>query len=222
MAGWILAFAYLLILSAAQRLWDRTFPRAWRYDPVRKWRTSRVKLFLKSVLILTPPVLVVTLLVGGTILNAVTGAFFGMLAFTIFMEIGMRLCMGWWHAENPSYWALLRDGWDPAFDTSWLNRDPPEVRAGQPPLALRGSNWVPPASWPTACPGCGARNPGPIYWCWFCGQGYEHGLAKAVCPNCDTTFCESAPGRSREMAVICPGCGTATLFPGYRGGMGAS
>lgn len=214
MTGWILAFVYLLILSAVQRWCDRNFPRTWRYDPVRKWRTARGWLFLKGWLLLIPPSLVVTLIIGGSVLNAVMGAFFGMLAFTIFMEIGMRLCMGWWHSENPTYWALLRDGWDPAFDTSWfLNRDPEEVRAGQPPLALRGSNWLPPSSWNVKCPACGARQPEPAFWCWFCARGFEHGCQKCVCSDCDTTFCESKPGISREMPVRCPGCHRSWNFP---------
>ena len=212
MAGWILAFLYLLILSAGQRWWDRNVARTWRYDPVRKWRTPRTKLFMKAWFLLTPPAIVVTLMIGGNVLNAVVGAFLGMLAFTMFMEIGMRLCMGWWHDGNPAYAALLRDGWDPFFDT-WMmgivNRDPEEVRAGMPPLVLRGSNWQAPATWTERCPGCGAAQPGPIFWCWYCGAGYEHGCAKVVCPDCDTTFCESEPGISREMPVCCPGCGKA-------------
>ena len=197
-----------MLFRSVQRWWDCTFPRTWRYDPVRKWRTSRVTLFCKGWAILIPPAVVVSLMVGGSVLNAVIGAFIGMIGFTIFMKIGMRLCMGWWHSENPSYWALLRDGWDPAFDTSWLNRDPPEVKAGQPPLALRGSNWAAPASWTEKCRGCGAAQPGPIFWCWRCGRGYEHGCQKTTC-TCGMTFCESEPGRSRQMAVSCPGCGKA-------------
>jgi hypothetical protein len=165
-------------------------------------------LFIKGWLILIPPSLVVTLMIGGNVLNAVMGAFFGMLAFTIFMEVGMRLCLGWWHADNPAYQALLNDGWDPVFDVSWfLNRDPEEVRAGQPPLALRGSNWMAPSSWTTTCPGCGARNPGPIFWCWRCGLGYENGCQKICCLNCDTTFCESERGKGSLMPVTFPGCG---------------
>jgi hypothetical protein len=216
MASWILAFVYLLILSAAERWWSRNFPRAWRYDPVRKWRTSRVKLFCKGWAILIPPVLVVILMLGGNVLNAVVGAFLGMLAFTILMEIGLRLILGWWHDSDPTYAALLRDGWDPLFDT-WMtglvNRDPVEVRAGMPPLCLRGSNWVAPTSWTERCPGCGAQQPGPIFWCWSCGRGYENGCQKMCCPDCDTTFCESQPGISRQMAVSCPGCGRAWQFP---------
>ena len=216
MLGWILAFVYLLILSALQRWWSRTFPRTWRYDSRRKWRTSRLWLFVKGWLLLIPPVLVVILMIGGNVMNAVVGAFFGMLAFTIFMEIGLRLCLGWWHGNDSSYTALLRDGYDPFFDhfmNGIVNRDPEEVRAGQPPLALRGSNWVAPASWTTTCPGCGGKNPGPIFWCWFCGRGYEHGRQKICCPDCDTTFCESEPGRSRQMAVSCPGCRRCWQFP---------
>jgi hypothetical protein len=148
-------------------------------------------------------------------LNAVVGVFVGMLVFTIFMEVGMRLCMGWWHSENPSYWALLRDGWDPFWDT-WLmglvNRDPDEVRAGQPPLALRRSNWTPPANWTERCPGCGAAQPGPIFWCWRCGLGYEHRCQKVLC-DCGMTFCESGPGVGRTMLVSCPGCGRPWQFP---------
>lgn len=217
MAGWILAVVYLLILAALERWWDRNFPRTWRYDPVRKWRTSRGWLFLKSVLILIPPCWIVNWIIGGTIWTALWGAFLGMLAFTIFMEIGSRLFLGWWHDGNPTYAALLRDGWDPLFDTvGLLNGDPPEVKAGQPPLTLSGSNWVPPANWTERCPGCGAAEPSPIFWCWFCGRGYEHGCQKICCPDCDTTFCESEPGRAQQMRVICPGCGTAWWFPGSR------
>lgn len=212
MGGWIFAFLYLLVLSAIQRWWDRNVPRTWRYDPVRKWRTSRVKLFIKGVLLLIPPILVVTVMLGGSVLNAVMGAFFGMLGFTIFMETGSRLFLGWWHTDNPAYAALLRDGWDPVFDVSWfLNRDPEEVRAGQPPLALRGSNWVPPANWTERCPGCGASQPGPIFWCFFCGRGFEHRAQKVLC-DCGVTFCESEPGISREMPVSCPGCGRSWKF----------
>ena len=214
MAGWILAFVYLLILSALQRRWDRTVPRVWRYDPVRKWRTSRVKLFLKGVLILIPPVLVVILMIGGNVLNAVVGAFLGMLAFTIFMEVGSRFALGWWHGDDPTYAALLRDGYDPFWD-NWMmglvNRDPEEVRAGMPPLALRGSSWVAPASWNVKCPACGARNPGPVYWCFNCGRGYEAFCRKVMC-DCGMTFCESKPGRSLEMPVTCPGCGRSWKF----------
>lgn len=212
MAGWILAFVYLMVLSAIQRWWDRNIARTWRYDPVRKWRTSRVKLFMKAWLLLIPPSLVVTLMIGGSVLNAVVGALIGMLAFTIFMEVGMRVCMGWWHSENPTYWALLRDGWDPAFDTCWLNRDPPEVKAGQPPLALRGSNWVPPASWTERCPGCGAAQPSPIFWCWNCGRGYENGGCRKMLCDCGVTFVEPQPGVSRQMPVSCPGCGRSWWF----------
>jgi hypothetical protein len=216
MVGWILAFVYLLISATLQRWWDRNVPRTWRYDAGRKWRTSRMTLFVKSWLLLIPPCWIVTLMLGGNVLNAVVGAFCGMLAFTIFMEVGMRLCLGWWHADNPSYAALLRDGYDPFFENYMMgivNRDPDEVRAGMPPLALRGSNWAAPSSWTITCPGCGARNPGPIYWCWRCGRGYENGCQKMCCPNCDTTFCESEPGRSQEMAVTCPGCGKNSLMP---------
>jgi hypothetical protein len=216
MWGWILAFVYLLILSAVQRWYDGNFPRTWRYDPVRKWRTSRVKLFMKAWLLLIPPSLIVMLMIGGTILNAVTGAFFGMLAFTAFMEIGLRLCMGWWHSDNSSYTALLKDGYDPFFDNFLMgivNRDPEEARAGQPPLALRGSNWQAPSNWIDRCPSCGAAQPGPIFWCWRCGRGFEHGCQKMCCPDCDTTFCESEPGISRQMPVRCPGCGRAWRFP---------
>ena len=141
-------------------------------------------------------------------------------------EVGSRLVLGWWHSDDPTYAALIRDGFDPFWDAPWLmgivNRDPEEVRAGMPPSALRGSNWVPPANWTERCPGCGARNPGQTYWCWFCARGFEHGSEKAVCPSCDTTLLESAPGRSREMLVICPGCGFGVVFPGYHGGTGSS
>jgi hypothetical protein len=218
MLGWILAFVYLLIMSAIQRWWDRNVSRTWRYDPVRKWRTSRATLFCKGWAILIPPVLIVTLMIGGNVLNAVVGAFVGMLVFTLFMEVGSRLLLGWWHDGDPGYQALIRDGFDPFWDL-WLmgivNRDPEEVRAGMPPLALRGSSWQAPTNWVNRC-SCGAQQPGPIFWCWFCGRGYEHGCQKICCPDCDTTFCESEPGRAQQMRVTCPGCGTAWWFPGSR------
>jgi hypothetical protein len=141
-----------------------------------------------------------------------------MLAFTIFMEVGSRLFLGWWHDNNPSYQALLADGWDPFWDT-WLtglvNRDPHEVKAGMPPLGLNPQNFTPPANWTIRCPSCGAAQPGPIFWCWNsnCRRGYENGCQKMCCPTCDMTFCESQPGAGRTMAVTCPGCNTAWNMP---------
>jgi hypothetical protein len=114
----------------------------------------------------------------------------------------------------------VADGWDPMFDTwmmGFLNRDPPEVQAGKPPLCLLGSNWKPPRSWKEKCPNCGAAQPGPIFWCWHCGKGFERGCQKMCCPDCDTTFCESAPGRGKVVPVECPGCNKCWYMPGFTG-----
>lgn len=55
MFGWIFALVYLFVLLAVQSWWERHFPRTWRYDPVRKWRSSRLWLFFKLWIILALP-----------------------------------------------------------------------------------------------------------------------------------------------------------------------
>jgi hypothetical protein len=210
MFGWVFALIYFFVLLAVQNWWDSNVPRTWRYDPVRKWRSSRLRLFVKIWIIVFLPSYFVMYWFGASIWNVATGVFFAILFLWIAGAIMLRVVLG---ALYPAEFQLLvRDGWSPFWDTWWMgivNRDPPEVTAGRPPSCLMGSNFQPPATWREQCPGCGAAQPGPIYWCWFCGRGYEHGCQKTCCPDCDTTFCESQPGIGRTMPVTCPGCGKA-------------
>ena len=216
MFGWVFAFFYLIVLLAVQNWWDRHVPRAWRYDPDRKWRTSRVWLFVKIWIIATIPAYFVGWLIGGSIWNTMCGTFVAILFLWIVGEIFLRTVLNAFHPAQ--YQMLVRDGWDPFWDTWWLglvNRDPPEVTAGKPPACLLGSGWVPPAGWTDRCRGCGAAQPGPIFWCWFCSRGYEYGKQKICCPddNCNTTYCEPEPGRARQTPISCPGCGRGWQFP---------
>lgn len=211
MFGWIFAFVYLLICLAVQRWWDHHFPRAYRYDAVRKWRTSRVWLFMKAWFIIAIPMYPVIVMLGGTLFNWLTGTFFGVLALTIFGSVTLRLILPWWFEDNPAYQLLLKDGWDPFWDTWWsglVNRDPDEVKAGQPPLCINATNFTPPSDWSDRCPNCGATQPGSWFWCWNCKLGYEDGCQKMCCPTCDMTFKEMSPGAGRTQAITCPGCGT--------------
>ena len=217
MAGWVLAGIYLLVVYNINKKWRASHPQQYTYDPVRKWRTSRGKLFLKAwLLIFVPPALVVTFLVGGNLFNAILGAFLGAAVFAAFMMVMGRLLLGWWYGNDPTYSSLRRDGWDPFWDT-WcmglINNDPEEVRAGQPPKGMQ--SFTPPTNWSVKCPNCGAAQPGPIFWCHQCGLGYENGCEKTTCPDCNTTFVESEPGKGRTMAVTCPGCGKAWFMPSY-------
>ena len=132
MCGWICAFVYLLLFSAVQRWWRRNVPRTYRYSHGRKWRTSRVKLFLKTWIVLLIPIYGILGLLGGPLWVVLASTFCWLLAFVIVGEILIRLAMGWWHDGDAGYQALLRDGWDPFFDASLfglLNGDPDEVLA---------------------------------------------------------------------------------------------
>jgi hypothetical protein len=214
MFGWIFAAVYFVVLLAVQNWWDQHVPRIWRYDPVRKWRSSRMWLFFKLWIIIAIPVYpVMCWMLGASIWNWLTGTFFGTLALVIFGSIGTRvICV----AMYPHIYAQLRqDGWDPLWDSWWsgiVNRDPEEVKAGKPPLCIIVTNFTPPPSWTERCP-CGAAQPEPVFWCWNCRQGFEHGCQKMACPNCDMTFKEASPGAGRTQAITCPGCGTATFMP---------
>lgn len=219
MAGWIFAAVYFVVLLAVQNWWDQHFPRTWRYDPVRKWRSGRLWLFTKLWIIIAIPLYpVICWMLGGSIWNWLTGTFLGTLALVIFGAIGTRvICM----ALYPQIYAQLRaDGWDPLWDSWWsgiVNRDPEEVKAGQPPLCLRGSGWVAPNTWTDTCPNCGAKEPSSWFWCWQCGLGYEDNCQKMCCPTCDMTFKETTPGQGRMMPITCPGCGQAWQMPGFQG-----
>jgi hypothetical protein len=213
--GWVFALVYFFVLLAVQNWWDRTVPRVWRYDPVRKWRSGRLWLFVKIWIIVSIPCYFVGWMIGGRLWNTLCGTFFAILILWIAGEISLRVILGALHPAQ--YQMLARDGWDCFFDTWWMgivNRDPPEVTAGKPPLCLMGSNWAPPAAWTERCPSCGAAQPGPMFWCWHCGLGFENGRQKMCCPHCDTTFVNPQPGAGLTAPVTCPGCGTAWQMPG--------
>lgn len=55
MSGWSFAFCHLLILSAIARWCGCNIPKNYRYDAVRKWRTSRVSMLFKTRLIMAVP-----------------------------------------------------------------------------------------------------------------------------------------------------------------------
>lgn len=215
MFSWIFALVYLFVLLAVQNWWNHNFPRTYRYDPVRKWRTSRMWLFFKLWIILAIPLYpVMCWMLGSPLWSWVTGTFLGTLALVIFGSIGTRI-IGL--ALYPSIYAQLRqDGWDPLWDTWWsglINRDPFEVKAGQPPACINASNWTAPAEWQHQCPNCGARQPSSWFWCWNCKLGYEDGCQKMACPTCDSTFKETTPGAGRAQAIACSGCGQAWQMP---------
>ena len=216
MALWIFAGLYLLVFMAVQRWWRRNVGHTYHYSHGRKWRTSRVWLFIKTWIVVSIPIYGILGLLGGPGWVVFGSTFVYLLGFVIVGEIFIRLAMGWWHDGDAGYDALCRDGYDCFFDSGimgLLNGDPDEVLAGQPPRALLGSNWAAPANWTDQCPNCGARQPGPIFWCWHCGLGYEHRCQKMCCPDCNRTFCEAQPGIGRTLAITCPGCGKAWQFP---------
>jgi hypothetical protein len=214
MFSWIFALVYLVLVVAIQNWWDRHMPRHYRYSHGRKWRVSRTWLVFKMWILISIPLVPFFWFLGFETEPVLWGTFGAVAGLAAFSWIGCRIVGEAFYGAD--YRALIADGWDPMFDTwalGFLNRDPFEVRAGQPPLALRGSNWQPPRHWKEKCPGCGAAQPGPYFWCWRCGLGFEHGCQKMCCPDCDMTFCESRPSVSRKMPVTCPGCGKAWRFP---------
>lgn len=216
MFGWLFALVYAVVLLAFFNWWDQNFPRRWRYSNTRKWRASRLWLFTKACLIVAVPVYPLAWLIGFEFESFILGIVGGVGFLVAVCWTGCRIAGAALFGNDPEYQALLKDGWSPFWGTfipGVVNRDPPEVQAGKPPAILLGSNWQPPRSWTERCPNCGRAQPESMFWCWFCGLGFEHGRQKMCCPDCDTTFCESAPGRSEVMPVECPGCGRAWWFP---------
>lgn len=175
---------------------ERTQSKSW--NPVRRWRSSRVlmvaKFFALIIGILLVPAAILSaggetstpltnvgwiLMCAGVITAVFVGGFW--LVQNVLMDLIFR-------GRNASYDHFRETGGDPFFDNQmrWpFNTDSETVRlGGLPEPEYNNPNYQPQLDWDYQCPNCGARLPDDHNACWHCGYNWGGPPWEYECGTC--------------------------------------
>lgn len=212
MFGWIIAAILAALWMVGKSLAKKALPPTqYEYRGNRKWRTPRshtaLELWVMAFIICLPVVLLLYRHGSwGDVLACAAGG--ATLATGFIIVVGWGCCAtSQVLIDGPD--AFLKDiatGGDPFFDA--INGDSDEVQAGGPPADISPANFTPPASWTDVCGTCGAKQPSPVFYCWNCGTGWDHGRLAFRCPSCGKVSVEPFVGAAGQYdALTCIGCG---------------